>query len=172
MSDPGTATPTAPVLLGMTPRQPPQVLDAALRLAGRLGTGLVCAQVDEASYVVTEHPDGSVDARPLDPDQPDWTSRPFDADLAEQVRSAATARGVPVELRALAGGVGEALARLARTVGAELVVVGSRRGGVRASVHDFFGGSVAVHLIHSQPVPVLVVPVDPSPDALVWEDPS
>ena len=163
---------TGPVLLGVTPQQPELVLDTALRLARTLRADLVCAQVDASSYVVEEHADGSVDARPLDPDQPDWTSSPVDPGLADRVRTSGEAYGVHVEVRALAGDVAEALGHLAETLGAELIVVGSRPGGVRASMHDFFGGSIAVHLIHRQPRPVLVVPVDPSPagSGLPWEE--
>lgn len=163
---------TGPVLLGITPQQPDLVLQTALRLAGTLGADLVCAQVDASSYVVEEHADGSVDARPIDPDLPDWTSVPVDPRLAERLRAAGQAHGVHVEVRALAGDVAEALGHLAETLGAELIVVGSRPGGVRASMHDFFGGSIAVHLIHRQPRPVLVVPVDPSPagSSLPWEE--
>ncbi|WP_375424345.1 universal stress protein [uncultured Friedmanniella sp.] len=167
-------TRVAAVVLGITPRQPPEVLAAALGLASRSGGVVVCAYVDAGSYVVEEHADGSVDARPIDPDQFDWTSDTFDPDLARRVRAAGAAQGVEVQLRALAGDVGKALARLAETVDAEAIVVGSRRGGVRASMHDFFGGSVAVHLIHRQPRPVLVVPVEPSPPgmSLPWEEVS
>ena len=165
---------SGPLLLGVTPQQPGPVLETALRLARTLRADLVCAQVDASSDVVEEHPDGSVDARPLDPDQPDWTSRPVDPLLADRLRAAGQAHGVHVEVRALAGDVAEALAHLAETLDAELIVVGSRPSGVRASMHDFFGGSIAVHLIHRQSRPVLVVPVDPSPagSSLPWEDGS
>lgn len=78
------------------------------------------------------------------------------------------------EAEALAGDGAGALAHLADTVDAQLIVVGSRSGGVRASTHDFVGGSVAVQLIHRQSRPVLVVPVEPSPSgtSLPWEDPA
>ena len=153
---------TRPVVLGMTPRQPELVLETALRLARTLQTDLVCAQADPSSYVVEEHPDGSVDARPLDPDQPSWTSQPVDPGLAARLLVAGQAHGVRVQVRALAGDVAEALSHLAESLDAEMIVIGSRRGGVRASMHDIFGGSVTAHLIHRQPRPVLVVPVDPA----------
>jgi nucleotide-binding universal stress UspA family protein len=40
-----------------------------------------------------------------------------------------------------------------------MIIVGSRRGGLRSTMHDFFGGSVAAHLAHRQPRPVVVVPL-------------
>jgi nucleotide-binding universal stress UspA family protein len=76
---------------------------------------------------------------------------------------------VTVELRELAGDIAHALGRLAEVLGSELIVVGSRRGGLRSSMHEFFGGSVAAHLAHRQPRPLVVVPLTPSPDALPWE---
>ena len=54
-----------------------------------------------------------------------------------------------MEFRALGGDIARALGRLAETLQAELIVVGSRRGGLRSSVHEFLGGSVAVHLARS-----------------------
>lgn len=79
-----------------------------------------------------------------------------------------------VTFRSLAGDVGAALARLAEVLGAEMIVVGSRAGGVRASMHDFFRGSVAAHLTHRQSRPVVVVPVNPTPvgTAAPWEEPA
>lgn len=165
MNDTGRGARPAPVVLGVTVHQPHQVLEAALQLARRFGTWLVCAHVDASSYVVEEHPDGTVEARPVDPDLPDWTSRQTDPAVAERLRAAGAAQGVDVEVRDLAGDVGEALAHLADTLSAQLIVVGSRRGGVRASMHDLLGGSVAAHLIHRQSRPVLVIPFAPSSDA-------
>ena len=79
--------------------------------------------------------------------------------------------GVPVEFRELAGGIGHAMARLAEVLDAEMIVVGSRRGGgMRTSMHEFFGGSVAVHLAHRQPRPLVVIPLSPKPQGrLPWD---
>ena len=168
------APPVSPILLGTTPQQPLEVLEVALSLARRSGTFLVCAQVDPMAYVVEEHPDGSVESRPVDPDRADWNSASFDHDLTVRIQTAARAAGVQVTFRSLAGDVGAALARLAEVVGAEMIVVGSREGGVRASMHDFFNGSVAAHLTHRQSRPVVVVPVNPTPvgTAAPWEEPA
>ena len=53
-----------------------------------------------------------------------------------------------------------------------MIVVGSRRRGMRSGLKEFFGGSVAAQLAHRQHRPVVVVPVDPvAPGApLPWED--
>ena len=53
---------------------------------------------------------------------------------------------------------------------AELIVVGSRSG-VRASMREYFGGSVAVHLAHRQHRPVVIVPLAARAESpLPWEE--
>ena len=159
------------VVVGVTEHQPAIVVQQAAWFARHFEATLVCAHVDPGSYVVVTHPDGSVDARPIDPDQPDWTSSPFDEALTRQIRGVARAEQVSVSFRELAGDIGHALAQLADVLAAEMIVVGSRQDGFRNSLREFFGGSVAVHLVHRQPRPVVVVPVSPvaSGQSLPWE---
>jgi nucleotide-binding universal stress UspA family protein len=159
------------VVAGVTPQQPPIVVQWAARFARRFDAVLVCAHVEAANYVVAEHPDGSVESRPIDPDVPDWDTAVFDSGLATRIRDLAGDAGLQVEFRELAGDIGHALARLAEILEAEMIVVGSRRGGgMRTSMHEFFGGSVAVHLAHRQPRPLVVVPLSPKPQGrLPWE---
>jgi nucleotide-binding universal stress UspA family protein len=147
------------VVVGVTARQPSIVVQHAARFARRFEAVLVCAHVDQGSYVVTEHPDGSVQSRPIDPDQLEWKTMAFERNLASRLRALARAEQVAVEFRELAGETGQALGRLAEVLDAEMIVVGTRRGGVRTSVHEFFGGSVAIHLAHRQPRPVVVIPL-------------
>jgi len=160
------------VVVGVTPRQPSAVVRQAARFARQFDAVLVCANVDAASYMVVEHPDGSVESRPVDPDQPAWESAVFDRGLGDRIRALASEAEVRVEFRELAGDIGHALGRLAEIVNAEMIVVGSRRGGLRSSMHEFFGGSVAVHLAHRQPRPVLVIPLSPAPNTstMPWEE--
>jgi len=147
------------IVVGVTPKQPVGVLRHAARFARQFEAVLVCANVEAGSYVVAEHPDGSVESRPIDPDQPDWNTAVFDGGLAHRIRSIADQEGVRVEFRELAGDIAHALGHLAAVLDAEMIIVGSRRGGLRSSMHDFLGGSVAAHLAHRQPRPVVVVPV-------------
>jgi nucleotide-binding universal stress UspA family protein len=147
------------IVVGVTPKQPAAVLREAARLARQFKAVLVCANVEAGSYVVAEHPDGSVESRPIDPDQPDWNAAVFNGGLAHRIREVADKEGVRVEFRELAGDIAHALGRLAEVLDAEMIIVGSRRGGLRSAVHDFFGGSVAAHLAHRQPRPVVVVPL-------------
>ena len=147
------------IVVGVTPKQPLAVLKHAARFARQFKAVLVCANVETGSYVVAEHPDGSVESRPIDPDQPDWNTAVFDGELAHRIRSVADQEDVRVEFRELAGDIAHALGHLAEVLDAEMIIVGSRRGGLRSSMHDFLGGSVAAHLAHRQPRPVVVVPV-------------
>lgn len=159
------------VVIGVTPQQPESVLRTAAWLAHGLDAELVCAHVDTSAYVVEEHPDGTVESRPLDPDAQEWVSTQFDPAMAERIRQIAGAQGVSsVRTVELAGEVARALGRLAEVVGAELIVVGTRSG-VRASVKEYFSGSVAVHLAHRQARPVVVVPLAARAEGpLPWED--
>ena len=147
------------IVVGVTPQQPVAVLREAVRLARQFKAVLVCANVEAGSYVVAEHPDGSVESRPIDPDQPDWNAAVFNGGLAHRIHEVADQEGVRVEFRELAGDIAHALGRLAEVLYAEMIIVGSRRGGLRSTMHDFFGGSVAAHLAHRQPRPVVVVPL-------------
>jgi nucleotide-binding universal stress UspA family protein len=161
------------IVVGVTPQQPDAVLLQAARYARHFNAVLVCANVDPGSYVVQEHPDGSVESRPIDPDAADWNTTTFDRDLATHLRTLAGEEQVEVEFRELAGDIAHALARLADVLNAEMVVVGTRRRGFRSSLHDFFGGSVAAHLAHRQHRPVVVVPLSPVPTGrLPWERPQ
>ena len=146
-------------MVGVTPQQPVAVLREAVRLARQFKAVLVCANVEAGSYVVAEHPDGSVESRPIDPDQPDWNAAVFNGGLAHRIREVADKEGVRVEFRELAGDIAHALGRLAEVLNAEMIIVGSRRGGLRSTMHEFFGGSVAANLAHRQPRPVVVLPL-------------
>jgi nucleotide-binding universal stress UspA family protein len=152
------------IVLGVTPKQPLTVLRQAVGFARQFNAALVCANVEPGSYVVAEHSDGSVESRPIDPDQPDWNTATFDGSLAARVRDIADKEGVRVEFRELAGDIAHALARLAEVLNAEMIIVGSRRGGLRSSMHEVLGGSVAAHLSHRQPRPVVVIPL-PGPES-------
>jgi nucleotide-binding universal stress UspA family protein len=152
------------IVVGVTPRQPLTVLRQAVGFARQFNAVLVCANVEAGSYVVAEHPNGSVESRPIDPDQPDWNTAIFDGSLAARIRDIADKEGVCVEFRELAGDIAHALGRLAEVLNADMIIVGSRRGGLRSTMHEVFGGSVAAHLAHRQPRPVVIIPL-PAPES-------
>lgn len=159
------------ILVGVNHGQADVVVEQAVRLARALTAELVCAHVDVGRYVVEERPDGTVVSRPLDPDLPELSESDVDPALVEHVRG--LVGETPVTFRELAGDRAYALARLADICDVGMIVVGSRRRGVRSGLKEFFGGSVAAQLAHRQHRPVVVVPVQPlSPGTpLPWEDP-
>jgi nucleotide-binding universal stress UspA family protein len=160
------------ILVGVTYGQPDVVLRHAARFARTFDAALVCAHVDPGRYVVEELPDGSVASLPLDPDLPELKDTDFDQGLVAQVRAAVADDSVELSFRELAGDVAYALTRLADILNVEMIIVGSRRGGVRAGLKQFLTGSVAAHLAHRQPRPVVVIPLAPVAEGkpLPWEE--
>jgi nucleotide-binding universal stress UspA family protein len=160
------------ILVGVTYGQPDVVLRQAAHFARVFGASLVCAHVDPGRYVVEERPDGSVVSLPLDPELPELKDTDFDQGLVAQVRAAVADDTIDLSFRELAGDVAYALTRLADILDVELIVVGSRRGGVKAGLKQFLTGSVAAHLAHRQHRPVVVIPVAPVAEGkpLPWEE--
>ena len=160
------------ILVGVTYGQPDVVLRHAARFARTFDAALVCAHVDPGRYVVEELPDGTVASLPLDPDLPELKDTDFDQGLVAQVRAAVADDSIELSFRELAGDVAYALTRLADILDVEMIIVGSRRGGVRAGLKQFLTGSVAAHLAHRQPRPVVIIPVAPVAEGkpLPWEE--
>jgi nucleotide-binding universal stress UspA family protein len=159
------------VIVGVVPHQSDTVLLRAADFASALGAELVCACVDRSRYPIGENPDGSVVALPFDPDLPEFTDEGFDAGIQQHIDEVLRGKPVRWSVRSVAGEPVRALAHLADTLDAEMIVVGTRDG-ARSSIQEFFGGSLAVHLAHRQKRPVMVVPVSPTPrgEKLPWED--
>lgn len=167
-------TPTDPsrvILVGVEGGRPDTVLQQAAELARDLGCELVCAHVDLGRYTVEENPDGSVHSLPLDPDLPELDEDSFDPKLAAQIERVLGPTGVTWSVRALAGEPARALAHLANTLNARMIIVGTHEASLRREMREFFRSSVAVHLAHRQNRPVLVIPLSPVTDggALPWE---
>ena len=160
------------ILVGVTYGQPDTVLRHAAHFARTFGAALICAHVDPGRYVVEERPDGSVVSLPLDPELPELKDTDFDEGLVAQVRTAVADDSIDLSFRELAGDVAYALTRLADICDVELIIVGSRRGGVRAGLKQFLTGSVAAHLAHRQHRPVVVIPLAPVAEGkpLPWEE--
>lgn len=161
MGDPLTDPATRCILVGVVPKQPDAVLQQAAIIAKQLGARLICATVDVGRYTVLEHRDGSVRSLPFDPDLGELREEEFNPELLAHLTAVLGPTGVEWEVRALAGDPGRALAHLADTVDAMMIVVGTRESGFRGSMHEFFNGSVAVHLAHRQHRPVVVIPLPP-----------
>ena len=164
------------VVVGVTPGQEDVVLLGAARFAKLIGAAIVCAHVDTTRYVVSERPDGTVTSMPFDPDLPELAESVFDPEHAEAIRGVLGGDAPELIFRELAGETARALTRIADVMNAELIVVGSRRAGLKSSLKEFFSGAVAAHLAHRQSRPVVVIPQAPVAEgaALPWEglDPS
>jgi nucleotide-binding universal stress UspA family protein len=121
-------------------------LEAAARLAARLGLTLVVAHVLPAANPLAE---GAY-------------TEELRNDLELQVMTQATRvvdeLGVSWRLAIAEGDPACGLLRLAEQHAAALVVVGTRGRGARPAMHRLVSGSVSGHLVHHETRPVLVVP--------------
>ena len=154
---------TAPRLVGIMPKQHPEVLQTAATLAARLGRPLVCAYVDEASYLVEWDPARSAHRLSLHPDADDEVIRTLTTELKTAIQSAVET--VPPEsgtvdwtLRTLSGDPARALGRLAAEANAPMIIVGTSERGFSHRLSEALNGSVGAWLSHHQSRPVLVVP--------------
>ncbi|WP_051973262.1 universal stress protein [Cryobacterium sp. MLB-32] len=166
-----TAKPTARVIVGVIPGQPDAVVLQAATFARRFNAELVCASVDVNRYMVFDLGDGSMTSIPLDPDLVDPGEPGFEPGLLAHLTALLADVDVVWSTRSLAGDPALALGGLADTLGAAMIVVGTREATVRASLGEFFNGSVAAHLAHRQHRPVVVIPLAPVAvdEALPWE---
>jgi nucleotide-binding universal stress UspA family protein len=152
---------TKHIVVGVVNNQPPAVLAAAATFAEHFNADLVCASVNSGRYTIGTRPDGTVVSLSIDPDVADETVEVFNPRLRSAIAAALEDRGVLWSARALAGGEAQELARLADTLDAAMIVVGTREPGFKGSLHEFFNGSVAAQLAHRQHRPVVVVPLSP-----------
>lgn len=159
--------PGHPLVVGIEPGQPELVALTAASWARATGaSGLYFAYVDPNRLIVTEHPDGTVDHAPVDPDGADESWRAVQADIEHFLGEVLP--DVPWHFRYLAGRADRALTHLARAVDAAGFVIGTQAPGPAARVRGWLAGSVAVQLAHHQHRPVLVVPLQ----VIDWTAPS
>lgn len=151
----------APLLVGIMPKQHPEVIQTAAVLAARLGAPLVCAYVDEASYLVEWDPARSAHRLSRHPDADDDM-----LELATELKAEVQATvdklpgGSPPEwsFRTLTGDAARALGQLAAEVDAPMIIVGTSERGLSHRLSEALGGSVGSWLSHHQSRPVLLVP--------------
>lgn len=160
-----------PIVVGVTPGQCEEVVTEAARLAERMNATLICAYVEPLQRGVFEGAGGTMLAVPVDTETaPEPT--PFPEALKERVLELAQPYAIECAFARPVGEISIALGELGENSGAHTIVVGTRRPGVRAGIAEFFAGSVAAHLTHRQPRPVLVVPVSPAAthEELPWDE--
>jgi nucleotide-binding universal stress UspA family protein len=150
-----------PLVVGIVPGQPELVALTAASWARAAGASdLYFGYADVARFVVDEFPDGSVRHSPVDPDGMDDTWREQQEEIERFLTLVLADAGVRWQFRYLAGRPDRALTHLARAVEASAIVVGTGAPGHGARMREFFEGSIAVHLMHHQHRPVLVVPLE------------
>jgi len=151
-----------PLLVGIMPKQHPEVLQTAAALAARLATPLVCAYVDEASYLVEWDPARSAHRLSRDPGADDdmlALATELKA-LVQQAVGKLPADGGPVDwsFRTLTGDPARALGQVAAELDAPIIIVGTSERGFSHWLSEALNGSVGAWLSHHQSRPVLVVP--------------
>ncbi len=148
---------TGPLVLGVPWAVPPVLVHAGAGLAAALGVHLVCAYVDPSSVLTEWEPRRTRTASSLDPVVNDEALYP-----AGEVRARLTGmlgpQGTTWSFRELHGDISMALARLADSSGACLLMVGNGRAGLLAKLGRTMEGPVAHRLTRIQSRPVVVVP--------------
>ncbi|MDV2980415.1 universal stress protein [Pseudarthrobacter oxydans] len=152
-----------PLVVGIAPGQHVEVLQTAVSLAARLGTRLLCAYVDEASFLVDWDPARPAHRLSLHPDTDDANIGAVALELKSAIEAAVA--GVPPgtaaaewTLQTLAGDPARALARLAAENDAPMIIVGTSERGFSHRLAEALSGSVGAWLTHHQSRPVLIVP--------------
>ncbi|WP_040790574.1 universal stress protein [Nocardia paucivorans] len=127
-------------------------LNYAVGLAGRLDAFLHVAHILDA------------DDLPIDPDSADWEQVVADAVKRERRDACAVLARIPGPWSYYnrTGRPAQILLDLAEAHDAEMIVVGTSRGGPASFLHRLLGDSVAADLIHHAHRPVLLVPAPPT----------
>jgi nucleotide-binding universal stress UspA family protein len=158
------------VVVGLASGEADAVLLVAAAVAAQFDAELVCVLVDVEHYTRV-NPDGTTVRYLMDPDSADDDPDPLPA-LQAHLHDVLGPAAPAWSLRSVDGEPSAALAAVAAEVSALMIVIGTRRRTVQRSLREFFTGSIAAHLAHRQPRPVLVVPLDPVLDDadLPWSD--
>ncbi len=146
------------MVVGVLPDQHVEVLQTARTLAEQLGVPLVCAYVDEASYLVEWDPARETHRMSLHPEKDDEDVAAVRSDLGKLIGDAMDGGSADWTLRLLAGDPARALGRLAEDIHASMIIVGTPEPGLGHRISEALNGSVAAWLSHHQRRPVLIVP--------------
>jgi nucleotide-binding universal stress UspA family protein len=146
-----------PLVLGVPWEFDERLVRAAAGLAVIMGTHLICAFVDPASYLTEWEPAASQPGTSLDPApnaEAEYPARQMLAGLIDVLGPP----GGAWSFRVLNGDVAHALGRLAQSADAAALIVGGQRPGRVARMGRLLEGSVSLSLTRLQGRPVLVVP--------------
>lgn len=149
---------TGPVLLGVVPDQPQEVLQRGADLAHNLGVKLICAYVDITTYL-TDEPDEWTQAATGGTAGLDDDAEGVSTSIRERLQTILDGSGLRWSFLTLTGNPTRALAQLAESAAASHIVVGTREPDLGTRLEHLLVGSVAVQLTRRQYRPVLVVPL-------------
>lgn len=158
------------VVVGIAADQADAVLLVAAAVAAQFEAKLVCVTVDPERYATLDD-QGNVNYWPIDPDAIDDPAERVaaDSELHAHLAGLLDPLGVAWSVRVAAGDPSAGLAHIAAEVSALMIVIGTRPRSIIRSAREFFSGSIAAHLAHRQPRPILVVPLNPVLDGtLPW----
>jgi nucleotide-binding universal stress UspA family protein len=162
-------------VVGIVPRTAEAVVARAVIFAERFGAALAFVTVDPSRYPVHNQfgTDPLVEkSLPIDPDVVDIAEKSFDPAMYQRLGEIVPDAVPGWSAHLAAGDPARALATIADRLDASMIVVGTREPTLRASLREFFGGSVAAHLAHRQNRPVVVVPLSPvrPHEDLPWDE--
>lgn len=144
--------------MGVESGMSPAVLAAAGALARGLDARLVCIHADSGRLIADKLSEGDLLT----------SASPVSEELAWEITSVIT--GVELESYTVAGDPAKVLAAVAEQLDARMIVVGTRRPGIRSKMAQLMDGSIAVALAHKQHRPVLVIPQQPAQEnELPWD---
>ncbi|WP_457971732.1 universal stress protein [Arthrobacter sp. D1-17] len=149
---------TGPVLAGVVPGQPLEVVHRAAELAHSLGVKLICAYVDITTYLA-DGPDEESETGPSGSEVLVDDVEGVSAGIRERLHSILDGAGLRWSFLVLSGNPTQALGQLAESLDASVIVVGTREPGLGTRLEQLLVGSVAVQLTRRQLRPVLVIPL-------------
>ncbi len=135
------------IVVGVEAGMPSGVLDTAADLAKQLGDRVVCVHALSGRYVTEKVAEGDLLG----------SAEPVSEDLAWELSLSIT--GINFESYAVAGDPAKVLAAVAEQQDARMIVVGTRRSGLRQKFAELLDGSIALALAQKQSRPLLVVPL-------------
>lgn len=153
----GSALVHGPVVFGVPWACPASLVRAAADFARSVEAHLVCAYVDPAGYLAEWDPPRSRHATSMDPVHNVEALFPA-TEVKEGLVLCLGPPGAGWSFRVLGGAVAPALARLAASTGASLLIVGGPRPGVLAGLERVVEGAVPDELLRIQDRPILILP--------------
>lgn len=148
-----------PLIVGVIPKQHPEVIAQASVLAQQLDRAIIYAYVEPNSYLTEWNLKENIRELSLHPGDVDEDMTANAMLILSQIETQMSDSTAKWSLRILAGEVWKALARLASEADASMIIVGTREPTLGAHVSQLLNGATASHLTFHQHRPVLVVPI-------------